>query len=172
MQAFCTTCDSVQEVEEVEDQTDIVFCTSCGDEFSLSDTPGKSDRQDTYDHYIVGSVVAVEPIPKQKDLKKALIDVSGDGNPDTLVQIVTNAKYIEVGWKVAVALEGAVVPAGAGEDGTKVSPTSVGGVKSYGMLCDSWMLGWTGGAKGMLVSLLSSAQVGEKPPSERPRGEN
>jgi hypothetical protein len=55
-------------------------------------------------------------------------------------------------------------------------PTAVGGVKSCGMVCDSPMLRWTGGAKGIVQQLpefdeTGAAQyfVGSAPPESRPR---
>jgi len=74
---------------------------------------------------------------------------------------------------VVVALENAIVPAGANlEDDSnaiQIKPTAVGGVMSRGMLCDSPMLNWTGGAKGAVQQLPDSFVVGDKPPAARPR---
>jgi tRNA-binding EMAP/Myf-like protein len=63
----------------------------------------------------VGVVLSVEAVPKKSDLKKCLIDVIGDGSSDGVI-VVTNAKHIAEGWRVVVALENAVVPAGADPD--------------------------------------------------------
>ena len=87
--------------------------------------------------------------------------------------VVTNAKYVAEGWLVVVARIGAVVPAGADADegdAVVVAKASVGGRASWGMLCDSPMLGWAGGAAGKLVVMPSdgSFTVGGKPPAERP----
>jgi tRNA-binding EMAP/Myf-like protein len=135
MQAFCTTCDCSQEVEPVEG-SDMVFCTVCGEEFQASGGDASSDG-DVYQNYVIGSVIQVEDIPK-KNLKKVMIDTTGDGEAN--VQVVTNAKHISASWLVVVALENSVVPAGAvigdDPDAILVKPTSVGGVKSDGMLCD------------------------------------
>lgn len=178
MQAFCPSCASEQEVEAVEGAAvpDTVFCLACGEEFVNKSTSAES----IYDSYKIGRVLSVAPIPKQKDLKKVMVDVNGDGDESSAVQIVTNAKYIEPNWLVVVALENAVVPAGAviGEDpdALQIKPTSVGGVKSCGMVCDSPMLRWTGGAKGIVQQLPEFDEngnpqyfVGNAPPSSRPR---
>ena len=47
--------------------------------------------------------------------------------------------------------------------------TSVGGVMSQGMLCDSRMLGWVGGAAGLAVQIPESIEIGSSPPSSKPR---
>ena len=171
MEAFCKACDSVQEVEKVEEGSESVFCVACGEEFVPSS--GASAEADPYSNYKVGLVKSVDAIPKQKDLKKVMVDVVGDGEEASFVQIVTNAKYIDAGWKVVVALENAIVPAGAslddGTDAIQIKPTSVGGVKSSGMLCDSPMLNWTGGAKGAVQQLPDTFAIGDKPPAARPR---
>ena len=58
-----------------------------------------------------------------------------------------------------------------GDDGEmmEVTKATVGGVISEGMLCDSRMLGWAGGAKGIAVNLPDSFKCGEKPQSSKPR---
>ena len=136
MQGFCHTCDGVQEVE-AGDTEGMVFCTVCGDEFPLSSQEGTSTERGIYDYFVTGRVITFEEIPK-KNLKVVRIDTTGDGESN--VQVVTNAKHIDVGWLVVVALENSVVPAGAivGEDpdAVLVKTTSVGGVRSEGMLCD------------------------------------
>ena len=98
MEVFCATCDDVQEVEPVEGNPDFVTCLGCGDEFA----PPKSSEDDKYAHYKVGRVVKVDAVPKSKDLKLCLVDVVGDGNEESYLPIVTNAKYCEAGWKVNV----------------------------------------------------------------------
>ena len=47
--------------------------------------------------------------------------------------------------------------------------TSVGGVMSEGMLCDSRMLGWSGGAEGQAVQIPASIEIGAPPPATKPR---
>lgn len=170
MEAFCKTCDCQQNVEPVEDaaEPNTVFCSACGEEFVISTV----DTNDIYNNYKVARVLKVEEIPKQK-LKKVLVDVTGDGDLESAVQIVTNAKHIDANELVVVALENAIVPAGAVLDedpnAIQVKPTSVGGVKSYGMVCDSPMLKWVGGAAGIVQKLPESDfNVGDRPPATRP----
>jgi tRNA-binding EMAP/Myf-like protein len=176
MKGNCESCGCVQDVEYVdgdeEAENRLVFCTVCGDEFLLSPS-STAVASSKYQNYKIGLVMSVEEIPKKSELKKVLVDVSGDG--ETLIQIVTNAKYVECGWRVVVALRDAIVPAGSELDedpnAMRVTPTSVGGVKSEGMLCDSWMLNWSGGAKGAIQQIPDSFAIGDSPPSSRPRSE-
>ena len=70
--------------------------------------------------------------------------------------------------RVVVAMIGSSVLADDGEM-MKVTKAVVGGVTSEGMLCDSTMLGWSGGAKGIAVNLPDSFACGDKPPSQKPR---
>lgn len=69
--------------------------------------------------------------------------------------------------RVAVALAGSVVEL----DGEEVSikKTSVGGVMSEGMLCDSKMLGWAGGGAGVAARIPDTVPIGSPPPAEKPR---
>jgi tRNA-binding EMAP/Myf-like protein len=190
----CPTCNCIQDLEYLgEDEEDrgdekgdgeahelssrVVFCTVCGEEFPFSSTTSNGNLDSHLNHkylnYKIGQIITVDEIPKKKDLKKVLINISnGD---EGLIQIVTNAKYVEIGWKVVVALKGAIVPAGShldeDSDAILVSPTSVGGVKSDGMICDSYMLGWSGGAKGVIQQLPDSYEIGTSPPNSRPRTE-
>jgi tRNA-binding EMAP/Myf-like protein len=60
------------------------------------------------------------------------------------------------------------------DDGSelKITKTAVGGVMSEGMLCDSQMLGWTGGAAGIAVQIPDSIPIGSAPPATKPRPTN
>jgi hypothetical protein len=40
---------------------------------------------------------------------------------------------------------------------------------SEGMLCDSRMLGWSGGAAGVAVQVPDSVEIGSSPPAMKPR---
>ena len=61
-----------------------------------------------------------------------------------------------------------------GKDGEMMDVTkaTVGGVISEGMLCDSRMLGWIGGAQGIAVNLPDNFDIGAVPPSSKPRPNN
>mmetsp|Transcript_3411 Transcript_3411/g.5316 ORF Transcript_3411/g.5316 Transcript_3411/m.5316 type:complete len:176 (-) Transcript_3411:996-1523(-) len=174
MEAFCNVCENTEPVELVEPDGKLVFCTTCGDEFEYDFSNNANDASSSpYDNFKIGMILSVEPIAKQKDLKKVMVDVIGGGDEEEAIPVVTNAKYVDPGWRVVVALEIAIVPAGSNlvEDTgvIQVKSTSVGGIMSRGMLCDSPMLGWTGGAKGQVQQLPDICAVGDTPPSERPR---
>ena len=70
--------------------------------------------------------------------------------------------------RVAVAPVGSTFINEEGEEAT-VKKTSVGGVMSEGMFCDSNMLGWTGGAAGIAVQIPESVEIGSAPPATKPR---
>mmetsp|Transcript_51908 Transcript_51908/g.126582 ORF Transcript_51908/g.126582 Transcript_51908/m.126582 type:complete len:156 (+) Transcript_51908:100-567(+) len=130
------------------------MCEECGKEYTEVDFK--------YAGFKIGVVNKVEEKGK---LKVCMISVGGPSD----LQIVTNAKHISEGEKVVVATEGAIVPAGAdAETGTVVAKANVGGTPSSGMLCDCPMLGWSGGAAGVLVTL-EAGEMGTAPPAERPR---
>jgi hypothetical protein len=69
---------------------------------------------------------------------------------------------------VAVALAGSTFINEEGEE-SAITSTSVGGVISEGMLCDSRMLGWSGGAAGVAVQVPDSVEIGSSPPASKPR---
>jgi hypothetical protein len=54
----------------------------------------------------------------------------------------------------------------------QLTKTTVGGVMSEGMLCDSRMLGWSGGAAGLAVQISNGIALGSSPPATKPRGVN
>ena len=70
--------------------------------------------------------------------------------------------------RLAVALAGATFVNDDGEEIT-VKKTSVGGVMSDGLFCDSKMLGWPGGAEGVAAQIPDSVAIGDSPPESKPR---
>jgi len=80
----------------VEDTT-LVMCLMCGEEFVA---PANVDSS-KFDHYAVGLVTSVDSINKT-GLKKVMVDVTGSGDS---IQVLTNAKYVSVNWRVVVAKE-------------------------------------------------------------------
>lgn len=100
-----------------------------------------------------------------KPLRVCKVDV---GEEDKTLTVVTSASNVRKGSRVVVALVGSTV---MGEDGEeiKITKTSVGGVMSEGMLCDSKMLGWSGGAEGIAAQLPESYPIGSAPPATKPR---
>lgn len=67
-----------------------------------------------------------------------------------------------------VALAGSTYMDAEGEE-AQVNKTSVGGVMSDGMFCDSKMLGWSGGGAGVAAQAPESCPLGSAPPSSKPR---
>jgi hypothetical protein len=71
-------------------------------------------------------------------------------------------------WRrVAVALAGSKIEKDGQE--IEVKKASIGGVMSTGMLCDSTMLGWAGGAAGIAAQIPESIEIGSAPPLIKPR---
>jgi hypothetical protein len=70
--------------------------------------------------------------------------------------------------RVAVAPVGSSFTNDEGEEIT-VAPTTVGGVLSQGLFCDSKMLFWAGGAAGVAAQIPASVAVGAAPPAVKPR---
>lgn len=100
-----------------------------------------------------------------KPLRVCKVDV---GEEDKTLTVVTSASNVRKGSRVVVALAGSTVLDEDGEE-IQVTKTSVGGVMSEGMLCDSKMLGWPGGAEGIAVQLPESYPIGSAPPTTKPR---
>ena len=71
-------------------------------------------------------------------------------------------------YRLVVALAGTTYLNQEGDD-VEVKRTSVGGVLSDGMFCDSRMLGWAGGGAGVAAQVPDSIAIGEAPPREKPR---
>ena len=68
-----------------------------------------------------------------------------------------------------------VVPVGAtfeDDEGNEITvkKAAVGGVMSEGVFCDSAMLGWQGGAKGIAAQIPETVPIGSTPPATKPRG--
>jgi hypothetical protein len=71
---------------------------------------------------------------------------------------------------LAVAVVGTNVIGDDGEEIT-IQKTTVGGVMSEGMFCDSKMLGWIGGSEGIAQQIPDSIDIGSAPPTSKPRGQ-
>mmetsp|Transcript_13517 Transcript_13517/g.26950 ORF Transcript_13517/g.26950 Transcript_13517/m.26950 type:complete len:186 (-) Transcript_13517:200-757(-) len=130
-----------------------------------------SDTEDAHiDAYRVGSVTEVEPCGSCKSSGKGLRVVSVDvGGDSPCVNIVTSAQNVRVGSRVVVAPVGSKVPNKDGDGFMLITRATVGGVVSMGMLCDSTMLNWSGGARGVAVQVPDSIPLGSPPPKTKPR---
>mmetsp|Transcript_3639 Transcript_3639/g.5429 ORF Transcript_3639/g.5429 Transcript_3639/m.5429 type:complete len:176 (-) Transcript_3639:999-1526(-) len=121
--------------------------------------------------YKVGLIVQIKDCgsfkTKGKILRECLIRINPDDEAD-LTSVVTSAANVREGSRVVVAPEGSIVWNEEGEEVT-VKKANVGGSVSEGMLCDSAMLGWSGGAKGVAVQVPESFSIGSSPPASKPR---
>lgn len=112
---------------------------------------------------VVGRVVKCEAVTGKAHLKACSVDV-GSGEP---IIVVTNCSNVREGTHTVVALLGTELEI-SGET-VKIARTNVGGVYSSGMLCDSPMCGWVGGAAGLCVQVPQSLLPGSPAPSSKPR---
>jgi tRNA-binding EMAP/Myf-like protein len=117
--------------------------------------------------YKVGVIVSLQECSKSKNNSKSLRACQIDIGEDAHVTIVTSATNVREGSRVAVALAGSTVVL-EGEEIT-VSRTSIGGTMSDGMICDSKLLGWTGGAAGVAQVIPDECPLGLPPPKQKPR---
>lgn len=116
--------------------------------------------------YKVGVIQSLEECGSSRGqtLKACKIKIS----EDDIICVVTSAPNVREGSRVVVAPAGSEV---LGKDGEMmpVTKATVGGVQSEGMLCDSRMLNWSGGAEGIAVNLPDDFEIGSCPPSSKPR---
>ena len=151
MAAACSACGS----SDLDLEESPPFCNECGEEVE-EHTAEVQERL-----VVVGLVIGSAAVPNKDKLTRLKVDVGGGKE----VTVVTNARYCEVGKRLVVALPGASL---AGLEGP-VARATVGGVKSEGMVCDSAMLSWSGGAAGQAVFLPESYLPGDSPPETRPK---
>jgi len=86
---------------------------------------------------------------------------------DDLITVVTSSTNVRQGSRAAVATVGCTFL----DDGISqtVRKQSIGGVLSEGIFCDSYMLGWTGGARGVVAQIPEEFELGTAPPISKPR---
>mmetsp|Transcript_1313 Transcript_1313/g.3363 ORF Transcript_1313/g.3363 Transcript_1313/m.3363 type:complete len:161 (-) Transcript_1313:39-521(-) len=113
---------------------------------------------------VVAEVVSVTTIPGKDKVREVVVRIDEAGAERTIVTNAPNVLEEKVGQRLVVALEGAEV---RGLD-EPVKKATVAGRPSEGMICDSRMLGWSGGGAGVAV-FLDGIDVGSPPPAERPR---
>lgn len=117
--------------------------------------------------YKVGIVLSVEESSSKKSGKPLRVCSINVGDTEPL-SVVTTAPNVREGSRVAVAPVGSTVITEEGDE-LKIEKTAVGGTMSEGMLCDSKMLGWAGGAAEVAVQIPESIAIGEAPPATKPR---
>ncbi len=125
-----------------------------------TDSVGNKNFCSQYDNIVVGEIVGLEKHPTKEHLTVATVSV-GNRHACSELQIVCGATNLEVGQKVPVALEGAIVPATKGTDNEiKIKNTKFAGVESQGMLCSGKELGINENDEKIYV-LGDEAEVGE-----------
>jgi tRNA-binding EMAP/Myf-like protein len=116
--------------------------------------------------FIQGQVTSCDTVKNKDNLKVVTVNIGESED----VTIVTNASNIRLDTKTVVATIGTEVDCD-GETIT-IKKTNVGGVMSNGMICDSVMLGWSGGSAGTCINLQNYPEfkIGDPAPREKPRG--
>lgn len=151
---------------EFECEAEDTVCPSC--EAPYPERAGGA--RDRYHGYKVCQIMTVDLLKAPlKKLQVAICDEGAAGAEEKLILVVTNAPNVVAGKRSVVATEGAVVESG-GEEVT-IKRTQVGGVMSNGMMCDSKMLGWSGGGAGVAVTIPDTFPLGSAPPPHMPRGD-
>ena len=112
--------------------------------------------------FVVGKVLTCDPVAGKDKLKQCTVDIGTE-----VVTIVSNAPNIRVGTRTCVATLGTEVEFEGSP--LEIKPTNVGGVISNGMICDSVMLNWAGGASGLCVQVPESCALGSPAPTSKPR---
>merc|ERR1719353_1415187 len=101
------------------------------------DTDDDSDSEDGGSFFsvplVTGKVLSTEDHPKADKLKVCEIDAG-----DRTYQIVTSAKNVKKGRRVALARPGCVVP----QSGVRIEKSDMRGVESEGMVLSTYDLNW------------------------------
>jgi tRNA-binding EMAP/Myf-like protein len=113
------------------------------------------------DQYKVGVVDEVQISGK---LRICRVNVGSDDH----ITVVTSAANVRQGSRLAVATVGSTFLDDEGTTQT-VRKQSIGGFSSEGIFCDSYMLGWIGGARGVAAQIPDEFELGSPPPSTKPR---
>ena len=117
--------------------------------------------------FVCCEVLTCEPIASSNGKAKKVSVNAGSEHGELC--IVTNAPNIRQGTHTVVALLGSTVTDEHGEEIT-LKEVKVYGVTSQGMICDSGMLNWSGGAKGVCVQVPpADFPPGSTPPASKPR---
>ena len=101
--------------------------------------------------YKVGVVTSLEACGNCKKSSKSLFACKINIGTGEDISVVTAASNVRQDSRVVVAPVGSTIMKNGEE--IKVTKATVGGVMSEGILCDSDMLGWSGGAVGIAVQV-------------------
>jgi phenylalanyl-tRNA synthetase beta chain len=108
----------------------------------------------TWDHVVIGEVIALNPHPNADRLKLATVDLGTEQ-----VTTVCGAPNIELGQRVPFAHIGARLIDPHTEEATLLKPAEIRGVASEGMVCSEKELGISDSHEGILV-LPTEAPIG------------
>jgi tRNA-binding EMAP/Myf-like protein len=100
--------------------------------------------------FIVCKVLSCEEIAGKEKLKKLQLDVGSSSN----ITVVTNAPNVRLETRTVVATIGTEIEFNGEVE--VVKKTALCGIQSEGVICDSAMLGWVGGAVGIAVQIPST----------------
>ncbi|KAL7518913.1 hypothetical protein ACHAWX_003714 [Stephanocyclus meneghinianus] len=116
--------------------------------------------------YKVGIVLSVEIKTKSggKPLKACTVNIGDEDHPITVATVASNVRE---GSRLVVAPVGSTIINDEGEEQT-ITKTTVGGVPSEGMFCDSRMLGWGSGSEGIAAQVPPEYAAGDAPPKNKP----
>ncbi len=92
-----------------------------------------TDNARAFDRFFVGFVVSREKHPNADKLSVCEVSTGGD----TTRTIICGAPNVDAGQKIAVAVDGAIVPNG----GFEIGKRKIRGVESNGMICSRFELG-------------------------------
>lgn len=113
---------------------------------------------------VIGRITACDSIPGKDKLKEIAVDIGQQEN----VKIVTNAPNVTANMLTVIATLDTELEING--DVIVVKKQSVGGRVSFGLVCDSKMCNWRGGAEGIAVNLPDDGYaIGDPCPPAKPR---
>jgi tRNA-binding EMAP/Myf-like protein len=113
---------------------------------------------------VVGLVTFCEPVPGKDNLKQIKVDIG-----EETISVVTNATNIQNGSRTVVGTVGTMIEMNG--ETIEIKKQKINGCESEGIVCDSKMCGWTGGAVGIAVQIPESIAIGSPCPTSKPRGD-
>jgi tRNA-binding EMAP/Myf-like protein len=97
--------------------------------------------------FVVCKVLSCDEIAGKEKLKKLLLDIGSSSD----ITVVTNAPNVRLDTRTVVATIGTEIEMNG--EVILVKKTALCGIQSEGIICDSSMLGWVGGAVGIAVQI-------------------
>jgi tRNA-binding EMAP/Myf-like protein len=113
---------------------------------------------------LVGLVEECSPVPGKDRLKHLKVNIG-----DSILEVITNAPNVQLGTRTIIATLGTEIEVNG--EAIIVEKQTVNGLVSEGVVCDSKMCGWSGGAQGIAVQIPDSLALGSPCPSLKPRAD-